>query len=71
MAGVKKIKFHGCRHTVATLLLQAGVPVQEVARRLGHSTNTMTLDVYAHSLPNMDRDAASRLSALLANKMAN
>ena len=67
-ANVRKIKFHGCRHTVATLMLQAGVPVQEVARRLGHANTTMTLDVYAHSLPNMDRDASSRLSAVLGTK---
>ena len=67
-AGVKMIIILGCRHTVATLLLQAGVPVQELARRLGHSTITMTLEVYAHSLPNMDRDAASRLGALLSAK---
>jgi integrase len=50
-AGVRRIKVHGMRHTVATLLLNAGVPVHEVAARLGHSKPTMTLNTYAHALP--------------------
>ena len=65
-AGVKSIKFHGLRHTCATLLLQAGVPVQAVAQRLGHAQISMTLEVYAHALPDMQKDAAARLGALLA-----
>jgi integrase len=65
-AGVRAIKVHGTRHTVATLLLQAGVPVQVVAQRLGHAQITQTLDVYAHALPDMQRDAAVKLGALLA-----
>lgn len=36
-----------------------------VAERLGHSTATMTLDVYAHVLPDMQQRAADRLEMLL------
>jgi integrase len=64
-AGVKRIKFHGLRHTSATLALSAGVPVHVVAARLGHSTATMTLNIYAHALPDMQKDAAARLGAVL------
>ena len=53
------IKFHGMRHTCATLLLQAGTPVHVVSERLGHSKVSMTLEVYAHVLPDMQRDAAT------------
>jgi integrase len=35
-ADVKRIKFHGLRHSTATRLLREGVPVQVVAQRLGH-----------------------------------
>jgi Phage integrase family. len=63
-AGVKQIKFHGTRHTVATLSLAAGVPPHVVADRLGHSTQEL-LKTYAHSLPDMQLDAAARLGALL------
>ena len=54
-AGVRRIKFHGLRHTVATLMLSTGVPAQVVQRRLGHSKVEMTLNIYAHVLPDMQR----------------
>jgi integrase len=66
-AEVRRIKTHGLRHTSATLLLTAGVPVQVVAQRLGHAHISMTLEVYAHALPDMQRDAAARLAALLGS----
>jgi integrase len=64
-AGIKPIKFHGLRHTCATLLLQAGVPVHVVQERLGHKRIEVTLGIYAHVLPVMQQDAASKLAALL------
>lgn len=64
-AGVKAIKFHGLRHTCATLLLQAGQPVHVVSERLGHAKVSMTMEVYAHVLPDMQRDAAAAMTALL------
>jgi integrase len=64
-AGVRRITFHGLRHTCATLLLGAGVPVKVVSERLGHSKITMTLDIYAHALPSMQEDAAVQLGSLM------
>jgi len=64
-AGVRRIKFHGVRHTVATLLLQAGKPVHVVAQRLGHADATMTLGVYAHVMPSAQQEAAEALGAIL------
>ena len=64
-AGIRRIKFHGLRHTCATLLLQARTPVHVVSERLGHSKVTMTLEVYAHVLPDMQTEAAATLGALL------
>ncbi len=63
-AHVKRIKFHGVRHTVATLSLEAGTPPHVVAARLGHSTMEL-MKTYAHALPKQQQDAASRLGALL------
>jgi integrase len=64
-ADVRRIKFHGLRHTCATLLLRAGEPVHVVSERLGHSKVQMTLDTYAHVLPDMQQRAAETLSAVL------
>ena len=64
-SGVRRIKFHGMRHTCATLLLQAGVPPHVVQKRLGHKRIEMTLSIYAHALPSMQQDAAARLGAIL------
>jgi integrase len=64
-AGVRSIKFHGLRHTCATLLLQAGVPIKVVQERLGHKRIEITLNIYAHALPSMQQDAAAKLAALL------
>ena len=64
-AGVKRIKFHGLRHTCATLLLQAGQPIHVVSERRGHARVTMTLEEYAHVLPDMGAHAATTIGALL------
>jgi integrase len=64
-AGVRAIKFHGLRHTCATLLLQAGVPIKVVQERLGHKQISITLDIYAHALPSMQQDAVTKLAILL------
>jgi integrase len=53
------------------LLLQAGTPVHVVSERLGHSKVAMTMEVYAHVLPDMQKDAAATLGALLHAPLAN
>jgi len=64
-AKVARITFHGMRHTCATLLLQAGEPVHVVSKRLGHARVEITLNTYAHVLPDMQKQAAATMGALL------
>ncbi len=64
-SGVKRISPHGLRHTCTTLLMLANVPVVVVAKRLGHASPAMTLNIYSHALPSMQKDAASRLQRVL------
>jgi len=56
-AKLPEIRLHDLRHTHATLLLAAGVPVKVVSERLGHSTQAFTMTVYQHVLPGMQREA--------------
>lgn len=41
--------FHCLRHTHATQLIENGVPITQVSRRLGHSSSQITLSIYAHA----------------------
>jgi len=59
------IRFHDLRHTAATLLLRQGIHPKIVAEMLGHSTISMTLDIYSHVIPDMQRGAAAALDRLL------
>ena len=58
-----RIRLHDLRHTHATILLNAGVPVKVVSERLGHSSPAFTMTVYQHVLPGMQADAAATFSA--------
>lgn len=60
------IRFHDLRHTHASQLLKAGVPIKVVSERLGHATASITLDVYSHVLPGMQREAVEKLDSMLA-----
>jgi len=59
------IRVHDLRHTHATLLLAAGVPVKVVSERLGHSTVTITMEIYQHVLPGMQAEAARRFAEIV------
>lgn len=53
-SGVKRIRIHDLRHSHASLLLSNGVNIVAVAKRLGHSNITQTLNTYAHIMPKDD-----------------
>ncbi len=59
------IRLHDLRHTSATLLLAEGVDIETVSHRLGHSKASITLDVYGHALPEVDRSAAQKLDEMI------
>lgn len=63
-ANVPTIRVYDLRHTHATLMLSAGVPVKVVSERLGHASAVMTLNVYA-VLSGQQEDAVSRLQAYM------
>lgn len=61
---VKKIRLHDLRHTWATLALKAGVNPKIVQERLGHSHVSVTLGIYSHVQPGMDREAANLVAGM-------
>jgi integrase len=66
--GLPVIRFHDLRHTAASLLLARGVPVTEVARMLGHSSPHITYKLYAHAIPEGQRQAVAAMEAITARR---
>ena len=65
MAALPHLTFHGLRHAHATLALSAGVNPKIVSERLGHSSISVTMDIYSHVLPGMQEEAALAVEQLL------
>lgn len=68
---VPAISLHDLRHTHASLLLRAGVPVKVVSERLGHANVAFTMNVYQHVLPGMQAHAAGTFAELLDRRRRN
>jgi integrase len=63
-AGVRRVRQHsGTRHTVATLLLEAGINPRIVMELFGHSQIAVTLNTYSHVKANVVRSAVDGLAA--------
>jgi len=61
------IRFHALRHTAASLLLAQGVHPRVVMEMLGHSTIALTMNTYSHVIPELKREAADTMDALLGS----
>ena len=59
-AGFDGLRFHDLRHTHASLLLKEGVHPKVVSERLGHASIEITLNLYSHVLPTVQRNAVDR-----------
>ncbi len=62
-----RIRFHDLRHTHASLLIAAGVPIKVVSERLGHSHPGFTMNTCQHVMPGMSSAAADQFAALIAD----
>jgi integrase len=57
------LRFHDLRHTCAALLIAQGAHPRAIMERLGHSSITVTMDVYGHLLPSLDQALTEGLEA--------
>jgi integrase len=65
-AGLPAMRFHDLRHTAATLLLGRGIHPKIVSEMLGHTQIGITLDLYSHVTPTMQREATAAMDAIVA-----
>lgn len=62
---LRKITFHGLRHSCASLLLAKGIPMKEIQDWLGHSTYSTTANIYAH----LEKDTKNKSANVLSNTL--
>ena len=59
-----QFNFHALRHTHATMLIEAGVPVKAVSDRLGHGNVRTTLETYVHVTDRMRNEAVDKFEEM-------
>jgi len=64
-AGIGKRRPHAARHSTATAVLAAGLPVTEVSAMLGHANSATTLKVYAHATA----DGGAKVAAAIDGRL--
>ena len=62
----RPLRIYDCRHAAATTWLRAGVPLAEVAQRMGHTVETL-VSTYVHALHGDDAVANARIEAVLGS----
>lgn len=61
----KELTTHAFRHTHTSLLIEANVHIKEIQERLGHSSITTTMDIYAQITKDVKRTASEQFSNLM------
>ncbi|WP_233549518.1 site-specific integrase [Lysinibacillus yapensis] len=56
---------HSLRHTHTSLLAEAGVALEQIMDRLGHSDDQITKNVYLHVTKEMKKEASQKFSQLM------
>lgn len=67
--GIKQITFHSLRHAHCSLLIYEGLDIQYISKRLGHSSTSITYDVYGHIIDEMKDKENEKLETVLNELM--
>ncbi|MFB5192760.1 site-specific integrase [Alicyclobacillus fastidiosus] len=69
--GLPIVTFHDLRHTHASWLLESGVDLKVVSQRLGHSSISVTADVYSHVTRRLQEDAVKKLENMMGGETSH
>ncbi|MFC6465461.1 tyrosine-type recombinase/integrase [Marinilactibacillus sp. GCM10026970] len=64
-AGITEITFHSLRHTHCSLLIYQGVNIKYISKRLGHSTISITYQIYGHVLDELEQRESSKVDDMM------
>lgn len=64
---IRYLKFHGLRHTYASVLIEQGENPKTVQHNLGHADVSLTLQIYSHSYESAQKNAAETLNQTIKN----
>lgn len=65
---LKRITFHGLRHTSISLQITSGIQSQIISKRAGHSSVSVTHDIYSHFFDNGFKEIADKMDNFLHTK---
>ncbi len=66
--GLEHIRFHDLRHTAASLMIYGGNDLKTVSETLGHSSISITADIYAHTIDDAQKKLADSMNIYLENQ---
>lgn len=61
-AGVPEFNIHALRHSHASNLIEAGVNMYKISKRLGHSSIRTTMDIYGHLIDTEEDEVLNVIS---------
>ena len=64
-AGLEKIRLHDLRHSHASLLINLGINILAISRRLGHDDIKTTLNIYGHLYHTTNDEIAAKIESLI------
>lgn len=69
MADKDKVTTYALRHTHCSYLISKGIPIEYISKRLGHSSISITLDVYSHLLDEHREKQADRVREIFSSRI--
>lgn len=66
-AGVRHIRIHDLRHSFASNLINAGVPITTVSKLCGHASTELTYRIYSHLFPETGAEAVDAMNKYISN----